>query len=107
MTDVDESIVFEHRSPWILVAEGSDKSLGEDGLFESHGLGADVGEAYPVGSEVTVYYLPEKPNICAFDLNRLPGRNTATERFRPETNGYFSDISTRDCHPDSNAVLIC
>ena len=74
----------DDESPfWIIVAKVADKSLGRDGLVTSHAFGNDPRtndwwqnprKDYPIGSEITVRYLPGDPCTYAFDLmDRLDG----------------------------------
>lgn len=58
----DTSASVNGRNPWVLVAKY------EDQTYTSHWLWDDPQSRYPVGSEVTVCYLPEKPWRYAFDL---------------------------------------
>jgi hypothetical protein len=73
----------DDSSFWIIVAEVADKNLGKEGVFTSHAFAndprtnrywANPKRDYPIGSEITVYYLPENPRNHAFDLvDRLDG----------------------------------
>lgn len=60
------------RHPWVIVAEYQDESLNRKLAFTSLSLWVNPEAQYQVGSAVTVYYLPDKPWIYAFELERLP-----------------------------------
>jgi len=62
------------RHPWVIVAEYREDELGQPYTFSSDYLWSDPTSAYPVGSYVTVYYLPHKPTVYVVELERLsPG----------------------------------
>jgi len=60
------------RHPWIIVAEHQDEDLGRKLAFTSEYLWTDPTSYYPVSSTVTVFYLPQKPSIHAFVLDKIP-----------------------------------
>jgi hypothetical protein len=60
------------RSPWVILAEYRDASLERTFAFTSHNIWINPESHYPVGSDVTVYYLPDKPSVYAFQLDKLP-----------------------------------
>lgn len=60
------------RHPWIIVAEHQDENLGRKLTFTSEHLWTDPTSYYPVSSSVTVFYLPHKPSIHAFVLDKIP-----------------------------------
>ena len=73
----------DESSFWIVVAEVADKNVGKEGVFTSHAFANDPRtnrywvnprNDYPIGSEITIYYLPEDQCTYAFDLmDRLDG----------------------------------
>jgi hypothetical protein len=60
------------RHPWIIVVEHQDEDLGRKLTFTSEHLWTDPTSYYPVNSTVTVFYLPQKPSIHAFVLDKIP-----------------------------------
>jgi hypothetical protein len=60
------------RHPWIIVAEHQDEDLGRKLTFTSEYLWTDPTNYYPVSCSVTVFYLPQKPSIHAFVLDKIP-----------------------------------
>ena len=60
------------RHPWIIVAEHQDENSGRKYTFTSEYLWTDPTSYYPVSSTVTVFYLPHKPSIHAFVLDKIP-----------------------------------
>jgi Protein of unknown function (DUF3592) len=68
----NHSVTINGRSPWVLVAEFQDPATGKSCAFTSHNLWVNPEPHYPVGSEVTVFYLPEKPSVNAFQIENLP-----------------------------------
>ena len=60
------------RHPWIIIAEHQDENLGCKLTFTSEYLWSDPTSYYPVNSTVTVFYLPQKPSIHAFVLDKIP-----------------------------------
>jgi|ERR1043165_1140700 hypothetical protein len=66
------SFKVNSRHPWIIVAEHQDENLGRKFTFTSEYLWTDPTSYYPVSSTVTVFYLPQKPSIHAFVLDKIP-----------------------------------
>jgi hypothetical protein len=58
------------RSAWLLVAQYQDPQTGRTHVFTSHRLWDNPEGRFRVGSKVTVCYLPEKPSVYAFRLDR-------------------------------------
>jgi hypothetical protein len=69
----DLSMSVNGRNPWVIVAEHRDENLSRNVTFTSEYLWVSPEKYYPVASEVTVYYLPQQPSICAFVLDKIPG----------------------------------
>jgi hypothetical protein len=64
----DRSVKVDHQSPWVIVAEFKDEITGQTVPCTSQYLWADPALQYPVGSEVTVYHLQDRPDQYAFQL---------------------------------------
>jgi hypothetical protein len=58
--------------PWFLLAEFTDEITGKPYVATSQWIWIDPREQYPVGSNVTVYCLPDEPKKNMFQLDRLP-----------------------------------
>jgi hypothetical protein len=66
----DESVTVNSRSPWVIDAEFKDEITGQTVRCTSHYLWANPALQYPVGTEVTVYYLPDQQAKYAFQLDK-------------------------------------
>ena len=66
------SASVNHVHPWVLVAEFKDEITGKEYAAASQFVWVNPEQHYPVGSEVTVYYLPDQPQKNTFQLDRLP-----------------------------------
>jgi hypothetical protein len=62
----DNTVKVDNQSPWVIDAEFKDEITNQIVPCTSHYLWADPTPEYPVGSDVTVYYLPDQPNKYAF-----------------------------------------
>jgi hypothetical protein len=60
------------RPSWVIVAEYRDANLDRTFAFTSHNIWINPQTYYPIGSDITVYYLPDKPSVYAFQLGKLP-----------------------------------
>jgi hypothetical protein len=69
----ETSVAVDHQSPWVIVAEFRDRINAQTVTCTSHYLWTDPVRAYPVGSEVTVYYLPDQPQKYVFQVDRIDG----------------------------------
>ena len=69
---IDASFRGNSGKPWVIVAEYKDEKQRRKLAFTSEFLWIDPTSYYPVGSEVTVYYLFEKPSECVFVLGKIP-----------------------------------
>jgi Protein of unknown function (DUF3592) len=69
---IDASFRGNSGKPWVIVAEYQDGKQRRKLAFTSEFLWIDPTSYYPVGSEVTVYYLPENPTSYAFVLDKIP-----------------------------------
>lgn len=69
---IDRSVTVNDQSPWIIVAVFKDDVSGQPIECTSHYLWADPTPQYPVGCEVTIYYLQGQPQKHAFQLDKLP-----------------------------------
>jgi hypothetical protein len=67
---LDRSVKVNRRSPWVIVAEFKDEVTGQIVPCTSHYLWADPTLKYPVGSEVTVFHLQDRPDKYAFQLDK-------------------------------------
>jgi hypothetical protein len=70
----DESVEVNHRSPWVIDAQFKDEITGQVISCTSHYLWTNPEFQYPVGSEVTVYCLPDQPTKYAFQLDKIDWR---------------------------------
>ncbi|OAI40315.1 hypothetical protein AYO40_04910 [Planctomycetaceae bacterium SCGC AG-212-D15] len=61
------SVKMNGQNPWMVVADYTDME-GTKHTFVSEYLWTNPEKDFPVGSAVTVYYLPERPSVYAFDL---------------------------------------
>jgi hypothetical protein len=68
----DTSVRSNGRSPWYLEATYADPESGKSYLFTSESVWTNPEATYPVGSEVTVFYLVEDPKTNAVVLDKLP-----------------------------------
>src|SRR5262245_53982730 len=68
---IDRSLRVNGRSPWVIVAEFQDPITGETIRCKSHYLWEAPDGQYRVGGPVTVFYLPDRPQKCAFQLDKL------------------------------------
>ncbi len=68
----DTSTKINGQSPWVLVAEFKDEISGNDFAATSQWIWVNPEPHYPVGSEVTVYYMPDNPRKNTFKLDKLP-----------------------------------
>jgi hypothetical protein len=68
---IDKSVTVDEQSPWVIVAAFKDDLTGQTIQCTSHYLWADPAPHYPVGSEVTVYYLQGRPQKHAFQLDKI------------------------------------
>jgi hypothetical protein len=66
---IDRSLRVNGRSPWVIVAEFQDPITGETIQCKSHYLWKSPDGQYSVGGSVTVFYLPDRPQKCAFQLD--------------------------------------
>jgi hypothetical protein len=66
------SASINHQHPWVLVAEFKDEITGKEYAAASQFIWVNPEPHYPIGSEVTVYYLPDRPEKNTFQLDRLP-----------------------------------
>jgi hypothetical protein len=60
------------RSPWYLEATYADPDTGKSYQFTSESVWTSLEATYPVGSEVTVFYLADDPTVNAVVLDKLP-----------------------------------
>jgi hypothetical protein len=67
----DKSVTVDDQSPWVIVAVFKDEWTGQTIQCTSHYLWANPAPDYPVGSEVTVYYLQGRPHKHAFQLDKI------------------------------------
>ena len=65
---LDRSVRINGRSPWIIEAEHVDKVRDRTLRFSSYSMWDDPRERFAVGADVSVYYLPDEPDVYAFDL---------------------------------------
>jgi hypothetical protein len=65
----DESLEVNGRSPWVIDAEFKDDMTNATVPCTSHYLWTNPAPRFQPGGEVTVYYLPGRPNKHAFDLD--------------------------------------
>jgi hypothetical protein len=65
----DTSLTVNDQSPWVIVAQFRDGISGQTISCTSHYLWEDPAGKYSVGSEVTVYYLPDQPEKYAFQFD--------------------------------------
>jgi hypothetical protein len=70
---IDRSLRVNGRSPWVIEAEFQDPITGETIRCKSHYLWESPDGQYRVGGPVTVFYLPDRPQKCAFLLDKLGG----------------------------------
>jgi hypothetical protein len=70
---LDRNLKVGQQSPWVIVATAPDDVTGQELTFTSRYLWDDPEPRFPVGSEVTVYYLPDRPKVCAFELEKAEG----------------------------------
>jgi hypothetical protein len=68
---IDRSLRVNGRSPWVIEAEFQDPITGETIRCKSHYLWESPDGQYRVGGPVTVFYLPDRPKKCAFQLDKL------------------------------------
>jgi hypothetical protein len=69
----DNSVEINDQSPWVINAEFKDDITGQTISCTSHYLWDDPVCRYPVGSRVTVYYLPDQPQKNAFQIDQRQG----------------------------------
>ena len=69
---IDPSFRVNGRNPWVIVAEYQEENQGRKFVFTSEFLWINPESYYPVGSEVTVFYLPENPSTYALVLDKIP-----------------------------------
>jgi Protein of unknown function (DUF3592) len=69
---IDASFRGNSGKPWVIVAEYKDEKHRRNHAFTSEFLWIDPTSYYSVGSEVTVYYLPQEPTKYAFVLDKIP-----------------------------------
>jgi hypothetical protein len=65
---LDRSLEVNGRSPWVIEAEFKESITGRSAKCTSHYLWTDPAPEHPVGSEITVFYLPDRPGKYAFLL---------------------------------------
>jgi len=68
---IDRSLRVNGRSPWVIEAEFQDPITGETIRCKSHYLWEAPNGPYRVGGPVTVFYLPDRPRKCAFQLDKI------------------------------------
>jgi len=68
----DGSTRVNGRSPWVIEATYADAASGRSFLFTSESIWIDPQPFYPVGGEVTVFYLEDEPTVNAVVLDALP-----------------------------------
>ncbi len=67
---VDRSLKINDRSPWVIVAQFKDELTDQVIVCKSHYLWDDPSFRFPIGSEVTVYHLQDRPDKYAFQLEK-------------------------------------
>lgn len=69
---VDHSLKINGASPWVIMAEFKDELTDQTITCKSHYLWDDPRYRFPVGSQVTVYHLQDRPDKYAFQLEERP-----------------------------------
>jgi hypothetical protein len=67
----DTSLEVNEQSPWVIDAEFKDEITGQTVACTSHYIWSDPKREYPVGSKVTVYYLPDELDKYAFQVEKI------------------------------------
>ena len=65
------SVYVNGMNTWVIVAEFRDMHSSRIETAISHNLWTDPTNAYPRGSSVTIYYLPDRPSRRAFKLEKV------------------------------------
>lgn len=76
----DHSRSVNGKNPWVVVAEYQDDELTRRLVFTGQYLWSNPQADYPVGGDVTVSFLPQKPSVYEFDFGTIARSEFQDER---------------------------